>query len=344
MFDCLAFFDISDPTDIDTFATMVYTSTYFRACPREYAIKDSALYGVFHGDPWTYPGPYNPVTFIYTFNIANYRNPYLDSTYIIYRDGTTTSSASPSSPCLVVDSFLFVSASFHRYEGTIDVYDISDPFHPDFYTSFGSESYLNGHYWSVAEMVYQEPYLYAGWRIYDISDYPETDTLVGYAAGAPWGLEVLGKYIYRWTASSFVILEFFEWDSSLGLLEQPEDQEKPRDIFLSVFPNPFNSSCKISAPDGAKISIFDIAGKRVFTAPISQSSVIARSSALRDDEAISNEYGNQIATSHAKTRGTRNDNDTETIWSPAPSLPSGVYLVRAKIGNSETTKRVVYLK
>ncbi|MCD6502349.1 T9SS type A sorting domain-containing protein [bacterium] len=34
----------------------------------------------------------------------------------------------------------------------------------------------------------------------------------------------------------------------------------------------------------------------------------------------------------------------EYIWTPEKSLGSGVYLVRAKIGDKEITKRVVYLK
>jgi len=33
------------------------------------------------------------------------------------------------------------------------------------------------------------------------------------------------------------------------------------------------------------------------------------------------------------------------IWTPDPSIPSGVYLVRARAGDGQTaTKRIVYLK
>ncbi len=35
---------------------------------------------------------------------------------------------------------------------------------------------------------------------------------------------------------------------------------------------------------------------------------------------------------------------TEIVWSPDASVGSGVYLVRAKVGDSEVTKQVVYLK
>jgi hypothetical protein len=34
----------------------------------------------------------------------------------------------------------------------------------------------------------------------------------------------------------------------------------------------------------------------------------------------------------------------EYIWTPDKSLPSGVYLVRVRIGDCEMARRVVYLK
>ncbi len=40
---------------------------------------------------------------------------------------------------------------------------------------------------------------------------------------------------------------------------------KPKEIFLSVYPNPFNSFCKITAPEGAKIEIIDLNGRIVKT-------------------------------------------------------------------------------
>jgi len=38
---------------------------------------------------------------------------------------------------------------------------------------------------------------------------------------------------------------------------------KPAEFEISVSPNPFNSSCAISAPKGAKIEIFDVEGKKI---------------------------------------------------------------------------------
>ena len=41
----------------------------------------------------------------------------------------------------------------------------------------------------------------------------------------------------------------------------------PESIRLAVTPNPFNSSCVISAPPNATIEIFDINGKRIAELP-----------------------------------------------------------------------------
>ncbi len=54
------------------------------------------------------------------------------------------------------------------------------------------------------------------------------------------------------------------WD--IGAYEWPNNriselQGKPEEFYLSAFPNPFNSSCCIVAPAGAKAEIFDINGR-----------------------------------------------------------------------------------
>jgi hypothetical protein len=102
----------------------------------------------------------------------------------------------------------------------------------------------------------------------------------------------------------------------IGAFESPYDNicevvTKPATFSLSVSPNPFNSSCKISAPDGAKISIFDIAGKRVAEIPLA---------------------------------GREAQKNRQCRWKPDNSIGSGIYLVKAKTGEKEITKRVVYLK
>ena len=73
----------------------------------------------------------------------------------------------------------------------------------------------------------------------------------------------MGRYFFVWQASSFVIFEFSEWDSSLGLMDHPTGQEHPRDIFLS--PNPAYRYANISIPysDFGEINIYNILGNRV---------------------------------------------------------------------------------
>lgn len=79
--------------------------------------------------------------------------------------------------------------------------------------------------------------------------------------------------------------------------------QKPRNLFISAYPNPFNSACRISAPENAVVEIFDINGRSI-----------------------------------AEFDG------GDRIWKPEASVGGGVYLVRAKIGDKDITKRVVYLK
>ena len=82
-----------------------------------------------------------------------------------------------------------------------------------------------------------------------------------------------------------------------------ETYNKPVFVFLGISPSPFNSACRISAPEGVIVEIFDINGRNI-----------------------------------AKFGG------GDQVWKPEASVGSGVYLVRAKIGDMDITKRVVYLK
>ncbi len=94
----------------------------------------------------------------------------------------------------------------------------------------------------------------------------------------------------------------------------------PKSPELSAYPNPFNSAVKISvsagvgATDGRPgqvgIEIFDISGRLVFN----------------------NSVGDLVPTV------------CEYIWTPEKTVGSGVYLVRVKIGDRNTVKRIVYLK
>ncbi len=123
-----------------------------------------------------------------------------------------------------------------------------------------------------------------------------------------------------------------------------EQPDLPKKIGISAYPNPFNSAVTISfdgvgdgSPVPIDIDIYDLSGRKV--------DVIARR--VQPDEAIS--YHNEKDCHGLRPR---NDNASAVIWRPEPSLPSGVYLVRACFGQggpstgsgSVVSKRVVYLK
>ena len=122
---------------------------------------------------------------------------------------------------------------------------------------------------------------------------------------------------------------------------------RPSSIALSAYPNPFNSSvrisfCRAGTPDlpadelrpvgqasVPDIEIFDIAGRRVAQLPLQ--SVIPDSD--RESRGVAMGLDSRF-------RG----NDRKVIWTPSATVGSGVYLVRAKYDNQEETKRIVYLK
>jgi len=113
-----------------------------------------------------------------------------------------------------------------------------------------------------------------------------------------------------------------------------ENSVRPRNIALSTYPNPFNSAITISLDFGSEsakplstIEIFDVNGRRL--------SVISMR-ALPEEKSPA--YPQEIS------RQARNDNVSEFVWRPAPSLGSGVYLVRVTVGTNVVSKRIVYLK
>ncbi len=97
----------------------------------------------------------------------------------------------------------------------------------------------------------------------------------------------------------------------------------PTDLSLSAYPNPFNSAVKIRVRgiEGSRVrvEIFDINGKRVRG---------FKGSRVRG------------VTPNADNRAPI----TEFVWQPDKSIGSGIYLVRAKVGDETTIKRIVYLK
>jgi hypothetical protein len=102
----------------------------------------------------------------------------------------------------------------------------------------------------------------------------------------------------------------------------------PNDFRIGAYPNPFNSAVSISVGEGlvpSRIEIFDIAGRMV--------AELSAEGAVGEGLVPSRETGDHKGCPY------------KYIWQPASSRPSGVYLVRARVGvDAMVTKRVVFLK
>jgi len=99
-----------------------------------------------------------------------------------------------------------------------------------------------------------------------------------------------------------------------------EKQIMPRTLSLAAFPNPFNSSVAITAPENAEVEIYDLRGKRIddFRLTIDDSQHPAP---ITDDRLPI----------------------TEFIWRPDQSIASGIYLVKARTADGRTAEKKVVL-
>ena len=91
-----------------------------------------------------------------------------------------------------------------------------------------------------------------------------------------------------------------------GAASIKESYIKPSEFELAVYPNPFNSSCRIAVPRNSHIDIYDLSGRNVMSTTSGEKSVV--------------------------------------VWSPEESLPGGVYIVT--VGNKDNTfvGKVFYMK
>jgi len=172
-------------------------------------------------------------------------------------------------------------------------------------------------------------------------------TRVKLKAGGQWQIREIGsgygafgcqsEYTAHFGLGTASIIDtvIFEWQSGLaeivtalapngryivneGDFNIDETSNLPTDLEIRTFPNPFNGNCRLMIDDLGlgidAIEIFDVNGRIVeILAPL-------------------NKGGCPEGTGGILT------------WQPAPSLGSGVYLVRATIGEQTATRRVVYLK
>ncbi len=101
----------------------------------------------------------------------------------------------------------------------------------------------------------------------------------------------------------------------------------PENIAVQSYPNPFNSSCRISIESGEhgveSVDIYDVAGRIV-------------------KRLVADGSGENLIASESSA-GIKN-NLVEYTWAPDENLPSGVYLIRAKTADRMISARVMYLK
>ena len=126
----------------------------------------------------------------------------------------------------------------------------------------------------------------------------------------------------------------------MGVREE-EFKGLPQAFDIFAYPNPFNSSCEIGIdvearlprPYATQIEIFDLNGKLINSLTLSPSP----DEREREEKSFSHSMGEGVPTESGRMR--------EYVWTPAPSISSGIYLVRATAQDGQTvTKRIVYLK
>ena len=167
-------------------------------------------------------------------------------------------------------------------------------------------------------------YHYRGWELAAYYDPP--DRIVSYFPSFSFPitdsmevcLELLPDYDGETVLWNFPICDTFWFDYD-GIAEAVT----PEHFAISAYPNPFNSAITISLSGGVGasdarsgqvgIEIYDISGRLVADLPVTNC-------------------------------GEPQFVPTPRIWRPDKSLGSGVYLIRARFGDCESTKRIVYLK
>ncbi|MCD6595353.1 T9SS type A sorting domain-containing protein, partial [bacterium] len=115
------------------------------------------------------------------------------------------------------------------------------------------------------------------------------------------------------------------WVTSPPTDKITEKRNLPNKMDISVYPNPFNSSCRITIDNVGAYGIRP----------------------LKTTVAIYNLRGNAVYTRNvgAKNFSPLPNGIRTFIWTPDKSIPSGVYLVMAKTADGQKiAKRIVYIK
>ncbi len=128
---------------------------------------------------------------------------------------------------------------------------------------------------------------------------------------------------------------------SMGSTEISEEFDMvPSTFRISVSPNPFNSSVKITVPAGAEVEIYDIRGNVV--TPYSDGKP---SSFVPLDKGDRNRASVKVSGGSWTNERSAGGASRGFVWQPTQSIPSGIYIVKATMENGNCiTKHIVYLK
>jgi len=222
----------------------------------------------------------------------------------------------------------YIIAGYTESFGTFDVYLVKTDTAGD---TVWTRTY-GGSSWDRGECVTQTTdggYIVAGWtESFGTGAYPDVYLIKTEATGnAVWartyggslrdeGFSVAktsdGGYIVAGYTLSFGAggddVYLIKTDSAGYTAVNEPTGQKPVVLSLIAYPNPFNSSCVITAPAGAEVEIYDLLGGYVWGGVVCWLGLVG------------------------------------LVWTPDKSIASGVYLIRATLGKKSTTKKVVLIK
>jgi len=142
-----------------------------------------------------------------------------------------------------------------------------------------------------------------------------------------FGMEAIGVSAGMNINIRSALTKILNWFGTQIYSDIPEkNNRKPDEINISAYPNPFNSSCKITIEQGvvptgrdspAMVEIYDIMGN-----------VVGANAVRPIDEG-------RMLYAHS---------NCAFIWTPDKTNASGLYFVRVSIGEQTITRKIIYLK